>query len=95
MDRLVLILRRVLIAVAVLPLVILVVMVLIAAQVGAIGAIIFGPESSGPFDPGYLAQDYSSRMFQITGVALAYEFYVLFVIVAFPFLLVGGDLRWW
>ena len=95
MDRLVVTLRRVFIAAVVLPLVILVVMVLIAAHIGTIGAIFFHPESSGPFDPEFLAQGYASRMFQITGVALAYEFYLLFVIVAFPFLLASGALKWW
>ena len=82
-------------AVVVLPLTILVVMVLIAAHIGAIGAIFIHPGSPGPFDPAFLSQDYTSRMFQITGIALAYEFYLLFVIVAFPFLLASGDLKWW
>ena len=86
---------RVLMAVVILPLTILVVMVLIAAHIGAIGAIFIHPGSSGPFDSAFLSQDYVSRMFQITGVALAYEFYLLFVIVAFPFLLASGELRWW
>ena len=85
MDRWVFILCRVLMAVVILPLTILVVMVLIAAHIGAIGAIFIHPGSSGPFDSAFLSQDYVSRMFQITGVALAYEFYLLFVIVAFPF----------
>ena len=73
----------------------LVVMVLIAVQVGAVSAIFVRPGSEGPFDAVFLAPDYVPRVFQITGLVLAYELYVLFVVLAFPFLVVSGDVRLW
>ena len=91
--RLTWLLARGLLAAVVLPLAMLTVLVLIAAQVGAIGAIFIHPDDSGPIDPILLSSDYTARAFQIAGWALAYELYWLFVIVAFPYLLLNGDLR--
>ena len=78
----------------VLPSLGLVVMTLIAFQVGAVSAVFFHPGASGPFDGLTLAEGYMARTFQITGAVLVYELYLLLILIAFPFLLATGDLRW-
>ncbi len=86
-------LSRAILAAVVLPLLMLTVMVLIAAQAGAIGAVFIRPDASGPIDPLLLSSDYTTRALQITGWVLAYELNWLFVVMAFPYLLLNGDLR--
>ena len=71
------------------------VMTLIAFQVGVVSAIFFNPEARGPFDHLFLSDNYADRVFQITGIVLAYEVYVVVMIVLLPFLLVAGDFQWW
>ena len=93
MRRLGLLLSRAILAAVVLPLLLLTVMVLIAAQAGALGAVFIHPDASGPIDPLLLSSDYATRMLQITGWALAYQLSWLFVLMAFPYLLLNGDLR--
>ena len=71
------------------------VMTLIAFQVGVVSAIFVTPDSPWLFDHLFLSDDYVDRIFQITGIVLAYEFYVLVMVVLFPFLFVSGDFQWW
>ncbi len=94
MRRFSLWLGRIMLAAVVLPLLWLMVMTLIAFQVGAVSAIFLYPGTDGPFDGLTISEGYIARTFQITGLVLAYELYLLFILIAFPFLLATGNLRW-
>ena len=93
MRRLGLLLNRAILAAVVLPLLLLTVMVLSAVQAGAVSAVFIRPDASGPIDSLLLSSDYTTRALQITGWVLAYELNWLFVVMAFPYLLLNGDLR--
>ena len=68
-------------------------MVVIAVQAGAVGPVFIRPDASGPVDPLLLSSDYTPCALQIAGWVLAYELNGLFVVMAFPYLLLNGDLR--
>ena len=95
MLQLVLMLGRIILVAAILLLTMLVVMTLIAVQVGAVSAVFVRPDAPGPFDSLFLSPNYVDRTLQITGLVLAYEFYLLIAIMLFPFFLASGDFRWW
>ncbi len=96
MRRFALWLGRFALAAVALPSVGLIMMTLIAFQVGAVSAAFVHPGASGSLigDGLLLSANYMTRTFQITGLILAYELYLLFTLIAWPFLLLTGDLRW-